>query len=267
MLLLLPVTDECLMPLNSEQATRYIIGNNNMMNWRLFTTLLLGVWVANSFLIGLPNQQGRRRSLHTPPLLFDSPLYSTVTPEADAISSSFNNNDDDENNDESQNHNANKQNDTINIVLTTGFESFNRDLYQKAGQLLPSPLLSNINLQVFADSDIRTQTEEFTTAVQNADLFIGSLIFDYDDVVAVSELLPHVKGPRLLFECATELMAYNKVGSFNMDNNKEGGSNNGPPPAVKAILNKFSSGKEEDKINGYLKMLKVGPDLLKFIPG
>jgi hypothetical protein len=41
----------------------------------------------------------------------------------------------------------------------------------------------------------------------------------------------------------------------------------GPPAPIKAILSKFSSGKEEDKINGYLKMLKVGPDLLKFIPG
>ncbi len=80
----------------------------------------------------------------------------------------------------------------------------------------------------------------------------------------VSDLLPQVKGPRLLFECATELMEYNRVGTFTM---KGGGGSDGPPPAVKAILNKFSSGKEEDKISGYLKMLKVGPDLLKFIPG
>ena len=41
----------------------------------------------------------------------------------------------------------------------------------------------------------------------------------------------------------------------------------GPPPAVKAILSKFSSGKEEDKLQGYTKLLKIGPDLLKFIPG
>ena len=41
----------------------------------------------------------------------------------------------------------------------------------------------------------------------------------------------------------------------------------GPPPAVKAVLSKFSSGKEEDKLQGYLKLLKVGPDLLKFVPG
>ena len=49
-----------------------------------------------------------------------------------------------------------------------------------------------------------------------------------------------------------------------MDSN---GASSGPPAPIKAILSKFSSGKEEDKINGYLKMLKVGPDLLKYIPG
>lgn len=47
----------------------------------------------------------------------------------------------------------------------------------------------------------------------------------------------------------------------------EGGGPAGPPPAVKAILKQFSSGKEEDKIGGYLKLLKFGSDLLKFVPG
>lgn len=50
-----------------------------------------------------------------------------------------------------------------------------------------------------------------------------------------------------------------------METSDEGPS--GPPPAVKAILSKFSSGKEEDKLSGYIKLLKFGPDLLKFIPG
>jgi hypothetical protein len=35
----------------------------------------------------------------------------------------------------------------------------------------------------------------------------------------------------------------------------------------KAILSKFGSGKEKDKLNAYLRMLKVGPSLLKFVPG
>ena len=153
----------------------------------------------------------------------------------------------------------------VNVVLITGFESFNRDLYEEAGRLLPPEC--KINLKVFADSDIQTKPTQFAAAVRGSDIFIASLIFDYDDVVAVTNLLDEESsGPtsRLCFECATELMAYNHIGTFSMESNNE---HSGPPPAVKAILNKFSSGKEEDKINGYLKLLKVGPDLLKFIPG
>ena len=163
-----------------------------------------------------------------------------------------------------------------NVVLVAGFESFNRDLYQQAAARLPEGI--RINLQVFADSDIRrpgasagsddteaTVNPRFAAAMEKADAFIGSLIFDYDDALAVESLLDRVKGPRLIFESATELMAYNRVGTFSMEQKGDGPS--GPPPAVKAILNKFSSGKEEDKINGYLKMLKIGPDLLKYVPG
>jgi len=160
-----------------------------------------------------------------------------------------------------------KQDDNpVNVVLITGFESFNRDLYEEAGRLLPPEC--KINLKVFADSDIQTKPKQFAAAVKDSDIFIASLIFDYDDVVAVTNLLDEESsGPtsRLCFECATELMAYNNIGTFSMESNSDEPS--GPPPAVKAILNKFSSGKEEDKINGYLKLLKVGPDLLKFIPG
>jgi magnesium chelatase subunit H len=162
------------------------------------------------------------------------------------------------------------------IVLVAGFESFNRDLYYKAAQDL------DLDLIVFADSDIRIPrpaaddsdrsnpnpwkiNPAFETAVRGADAFVGSLIFDYDDAMAVQQLLPSVTGPRLLFESATELMNYNQVGSFSMM--KTEGESSGPPPAVKAILSKFGSGKEEDKLAGYLQLLKVGPDLLKFVPG
>ena len=163
-----------------------------------------------------------------------------------------------------------------NVVLVAGFESFNRGLYQQAAARLPEGI--RMNLQVFADSDIRlpgasagsddteaTVNPRFVAAMEKADAFIGSLIFDYDDAIAVESLLDHVKGPRLIFESATELMTYNRVGTFSMEQKGDGPS--GPPPAVKAILNKFSSGKEEDKISGYLKMLKIGPDLLKYVPG
>lgn len=166
------------------------------------------------------------------------------------------------------------------VVLVAGFESFNRDLYSKAAADL------DIDLQVFCDSDIRISRPAadddssdtsnpnpwkinpvFEKAVTSADAFVGSLIFDYDDAMAVQQLLPLVKGPRLLFESATELMSYNQVGSFSMMKAEGDETSSGPPPAIKAVLSKFGSGKEEDKLAGYLQLLKIGPDLLKFVPG
>ncbi len=152
-----------------------------------------------------------------------------------------------------------------NIVLVAGFESFNKELYVNAAKAL-----GNINIQVFADNEIRISpfetNPEFAMAMKKADIFIGSLIFDYDDVLAVEALLGDIKGPKLLFECATELMAYNEVGTFNMKPSPSG-EQAGPPPAIKAVLSQFSSGREEDRVAGYVKLLKVGPDLLKFVPG
>lgn len=46
-----------------------------------------------------------------------------------------------------------------------------------------------------------------------------------------------------------------------------GGAPKGPPPAVKKVLSLFGSGREEDKMVGYLSFLKIGPKLLKFLPG
>jgi magnesium chelatase subunit H len=168
------------------------------------------------------------------------------------------------------------------IVLVAGFESFNRDLYQRAAATLLDDDDWPVDLQVFADSDIRRPfvgaaanagaTDDsslnpvFASAVRQADAFVASLIFDYDDVLAVKSLLSKVTGPRLIFESATELMEFNRVGSFSMAPNQDG-TVSGPPPVIKAILSKFGSGKEEDKLTGYLKLLKVGPDLLKYVPG
>ena len=55
-----------------------------------------------------------------------------------------------------------------------------------------------------------------------------------------------------------------QVGGFKMGG---GGQSKGPPPAVKKVLSLFGSGREEDKMVGYLSFLKVGPKLLKFLPG
>ena len=61
-------------------------------------------------------------------------------------------------------------------------------------------------------------------------------------------------------------MSCTSIGSFNMLPSPEGKSQ-GPPPIVKKVLSLFGSKKEEDKMVGYLSFLKVGPQLLKFIPG
>jgi magnesium chelatase subunit H len=173
---------------------------------------------------------------------------------------------------------------SIKVVLVAGFESFNRELYQNAISSSPQ---SNIQLTVFADSELRIMKSSvhgtndnddnnpwvvnpiFAEAMQNADVFIGSLIFDYDDVVAVQQVLQKLpkSSPKFIFESATELMSYNQVGSFSMMSADGAAKPAGPPPVVKAILSKFSSGKEEDKLSGYLQLLKIGPDILKFVPG
>ena len=45
------------------------------------------------------------------------------------------------------------------------------------------------------------------------------------------------------------------------------GKSKGPPPAVKKVLGLFGSGREEDRMVGYLSFLKIGPKLLRFLPG
>ena len=152
-----------------------------------------------------------------------------------------------------------------NLVLVAGFESFNKDLYTEAAQ----ENLHSVNMKVFADNEIHSSPTQinpiFEEAMKHADIFVGSLIFDYDDASAVESLLHYVKGPKLLFECSTELMVYNEIGSFSMKPKE--GEVAGPPKVVKEILSKFTSGKEEDKIAGYMKMLKIGPTLLNLVPG
>lgn len=106
------------------------------------------------------------------------------------------------------NNNNNNKKKRFKIVLVAGFESFNRGLYQGLNDVLDNNN-NDVEVTVFADSDIRLPNKKsldpndvglnpiFARAVQEADSFIGSLIFDYDDVLAVKEVLPAVKGPRV----------------------------------------------------------------------
>ncbi|MBO1064755.1 MULTISPECIES: magnesium chelatase subunit H [Nostocales] len=145
------------------------------------------------------------------------------------------------------------------IVLIAGFESFNVDLYRKAADLASSRC-PELDIRVFSDRNITTNSTEVEAALKNADVFFGSLLFDYDQVVWLRERVANIP-IRLIFESALELISLTKIGAFAI-----GDKPAGMPKPIKFILDKFSNGKEEDKLAGYISFLKIGPKLLKFIP-
>ncbi len=145
------------------------------------------------------------------------------------------------------------------IVLIAGFESFNADLYRQAAQLAISRC-RELDIRVFSDSDLTANPDDVATALQDADVFFASLIFDYDCVLELREKVQHIP-IRLVFESALELMSLTQLGKFAI-----GDKPKGMPKPVQFILSKFSSGKEEDKLAGYISFLKTGPKLLKYVP-
>ncbi|MBD2307621.1 magnesium chelatase subunit H [Chroococcidiopsis sp. FACHB-1243] len=145
------------------------------------------------------------------------------------------------------------------IVLIAGFESFNADLYRQAADLARSRC-PELEICVFSDRDISTKPTEIEAALDNADVFFGSLLFDYDQVLWLRDRLSAIP-IRLVFESALELMSLTKLGAFAI-----GDKPKGMPKPVKFILDKFSQGREEDRLAGYISFLKVGPKLLKYVP-
>lgn len=145
------------------------------------------------------------------------------------------------------------------IVLIAGFEAFNTQLYQQAADLA-AKRCPELDIRTFCDRDLTTQPDTIATALDGADVFFASLIFDYDQVLWLRERVQAIP-IRLVFESALELMALTQLGKFVI-----GEKPKGMPKPVKFILSKFGSGKEEDKLAGYLSFLKVGPKLLKYIP-
>ncbi|QLE58185.1 magnesium chelatase subunit H [Nostoc sp. TCL26-01] len=145
------------------------------------------------------------------------------------------------------------------IVLIAGFESFNADLYRKAA-FLASSRCEDLDIRVFSDRQITNQRQEVELALQGADVFFGSLLFDYDQVLWLRDRISQIP-IRLVFESALELMSLTKLGDFAI-----GDKPKGMPKPVKFILDKFSNGREEDKLAGYISFLKIGPKLLKFVP-
>ncbi|MBN3949142.1 MAG: magnesium chelatase subunit H [Nostoc sp. NMS7] len=145
------------------------------------------------------------------------------------------------------------------IVLVAGFESFNADLYRKAA-FLANSRCPELDIRVFSDRDLTTKRTEVEAALDDADVFFGSLLFDYDQVVWLRDRIAQIP-IRLVFESALELMSLTKLGIFAIGDNPKG-----MPKPVKFILDKFSNGREEDKLAGYISFLKIGPKLLKYVP-
>ncbi|MUL36431.1 magnesium chelatase subunit H [Gloeocapsopsis dulcis] len=146
------------------------------------------------------------------------------------------------------------------IVLIAGFESFNADLYRKAA-LLAEERCPKLEIEVFSDRDISTKPDIVAAVLADAQVFFGSLLFDYDQVLWLRDRVQHIP-IRLVFESALELMSLTRLGAFAI-----GDKPKGMPKPVKFILDKFSQGREEDRLAGYISFLKIGPKLLKFVPG
>ncbi len=146
------------------------------------------------------------------------------------------------------------------IVLIAGFESFNADLYRQAAQVAQMRC-PDLEILVFSDRDLTLQPTQVESALQGADAFFGSLLFDYDQVMWLRQRVQQIP-MRLVFESALELMSLTQLGKFAI-----GDKPKGMPKPVKFILDKFGNGREEDKLAGYISFLKIGPKLLKFLPG
>ncbi|MER3434269.1 MAG: magnesium chelatase subunit H [Leptolyngbya sp. ERB_1_1] len=145
------------------------------------------------------------------------------------------------------------------IVLIAGFESFNAGLYRQAADLAQERC-PELDVRVFSDRDLNTNPAEVEAALKQADVFFASLLFDYDQVLWLRERVQTIP-IRLVFESALELMSLTQLGKFAI-----GDKPKGMPKPVKFILDKFSNGREEDKLAGYISFLKTGPKLLKFVP-
>ncbi|MEA5474535.1 cobaltochelatase subunit CobN [Synechococcus sp. CCY9201] len=145
------------------------------------------------------------------------------------------------------------------IVLLAGFEAFNAGLYRQAAEqaMAQCPELS---IAVFSDRDLSDRPADVAAALEGADAFFASLIFDFDQVEWLRQHAVTVP-IRLVFESAIELMELTRFGRFTI-----GGSSAGMPRPIQALLAKFGSGREEDKLAGYIGFLKVGPKLLRFLP-
>jgi magnesium chelatase subunit H len=147
------------------------------------------------------------------------------------------------------------------IVLLAGFEAFNAGLYRQAAERAMARC-RELEISVFSDRDLTEQPDAVAAALEGADALFASLIFDFDQVEWLR--LHAASVPiRLVFESALELMELTCFGRFTIGG---AGGGSGMPRPVRALLAKFGSGREEDRLAGYIGFLKVGPKLLRFLP-
>ena len=142
------------------------------------------------------------------------------------------------------------------IVIITGFEAFNASLYRDAARQAIARC-PELEVLTFNDRDLTSKADVVAEALNSADVFFASLIFDYDQVIWLRKRAENIP-TRLIFESALELMSLTRLGKFVI-----GDQPKGMPKPIKFILGKFTNSKEEDKLAGYLSFLKTGPKLLK----
>jgi len=73
--------------------------------------------------------------------------------------------------------------------------------------------LPNVRLHVFSDRDLQPKRAQIEAALAGADVFFGSLLFDFDQVEWLKSRVEKIP-LRLVFESALELMSATQIGAF-----------------------------------------------------
>ena len=76
-----------------------------------------------------------------------------------------------------------------------------------------SEKLPSVRLHVFSDRDLEPKRSQIEAALETADVFFGSLLFDYDQVEWLKARVDKIP-LRLVFESALELMSSTQIGTF-----------------------------------------------------
>ncbi|MEX1324568.1 MAG: cobaltochelatase subunit CobN, partial [Synechococcaceae cyanobacterium] len=145
------------------------------------------------------------------------------------------------------------------VVLIAGFEVFNAALYRQAAARAMDQC-PGLEILIFSDQDLRERSAELEGALEAADALFASLLFDFDQVEWLGQRAAEIP-VRLVFESSLELMALTRLGRFAISS-----GSGGMPRPVRALLDKFGSGREEDRLAAYVGFLKVGPKLLRLLP-